>query len=91
MMSSVARKLSHGGNIYPLKACLVKVLPELIEAAVYSNYGNRKASENNIVVGYFNFNAKVEINGSVEHVHLTVQIRKDGKFYYSHELNIYKK
>lgn len=85
------RKLSHGGNVYPLKACLVEVLPQLIISARYSNYGRKKPGDKKGVVGYFNFNASVLMDGEEKHVHLVIRQMIDGRFYYTHELNVYKK
>lgn len=85
------RKLSHGGRINPLKACLVQVLPDLLIAAKYSNYGRRKPGDKKGVVGYFNFNAKAMMDGVEQYVHLVVKQQTDGRFYYTHELNAYKK
>jgi hypothetical protein len=77
-----ARKTSHGSGIYSKKACLITVLDQLIRYAEYSNWGDRKTTDANYVIGYLNFNAKVRIDGKLEHVHLVVRVRNTGKCHY---------
>ena len=36
------------------------------------------------------FNAKVRIDGKIEHIHIAVIVKTNGKAYYSHEVNIKK-
>lgn len=82
-------KISFGGKIYIKKAAVIKVLKDVIKIAVYNNFGNRKTSDNPQVIGYLNFKSKIIIDGKVEHLRLSVQLRNNGKFYYNHEVNIY--
>ena len=86
-----ARKMSHGGTVYSKKACLIMVLDQLVRYAEYSNWGNPKPTDPYYVIGFLNFKAKVRIDGKIEHVHLVVRVRKDGKFrcsfHYSLEVN----
>jgi len=84
---SGARKVSHGTATYSKKACLISVLDQLIEYAEYNNWGNRKEKDPPNVVGYFNFKAKVKIDGKIEHIRLVIRLRNDGKFHYSMEVN----
>ncbi|MDR3132698.1 MAG: hypothetical protein LBU42_01575 [Prevotellaceae bacterium] len=84
-----AKKTSFGGHIYPKKACLVEVLDDLLRYAEYNNWGERKASDTSNVVGFFNFKAKVYIDGKMEYVHLVVILRNDASFHYSLEINVW--
>ena len=84
-------KVAYGGNIYTKKACAIQILPLLIKYAKYSNWGDRKNSDNPTVVGYFNFKVKARIDNKIEYFHLVIQLRNNGKFYYTHEVNIWHK
>ena len=81
------RKTSHGGAMYHKKAESIRALPEIIRIAKYTNFGNRKDTESRAVVGYFNFKSKFYLDGELEHIHLTVQLQKNGKFHYNVEVN----
>jgi len=83
------KKTSFGGSMYPKKACLVEVLDKLIRYAAYSNWGERKDSDNPHVIGYLNFKSAVRIDGKLEHVHLVIRVNNNGKFHYSMEVNIW--
>jgi hypothetical protein len=82
-----AKKTALGSAAYSKKACLVSVLDQLLCYAEYNNWGDRKAKDPANVIGFFNFKAKVRIDGKLEHVHLVVRVRKDGKFHYAMEVN----
>ena len=82
-----ARKTSHGGSVYPKKKCLVEVLDKMIEHAEYSNWGERKATDPPHIIGYLNFNVKVKIDETIEHIHLVIRLTNDGKFHYYMEVN----
>ena len=84
------RKIAFGGSMYHLKAEAVKIIVELIETATYNNWGHRKVSDKIEVVGYLNFKAKGKIDGEIYNFRIAVQLRKDGKLYYNHEINIDK-
>jgi Large polyvalent protein-associated domain 3 len=84
-------KLAFGGRVYPKKAALVEVLTQMVKQGEFSNFGNAKEKDGDNVVGFLNFKCKVQIDDKIENVRFTVQMRNDGKFYYSHEVNIYKK
>jgi len=60
-----------------------------MEVAEYNNFGERKSTDKPSVHGYFNFKAKVIINGKLEHVRISV-LFKNNKAYYNHEVNIIK-
>jgi len=81
------KKLSFGGKIYPKKASVLSVLDEVLENAVYNNFGSPKTRDKYTVIGYLNFKAKILIDGISEYLHLVIQIRRDGYYYYSHEIN----
>jgi hypothetical protein len=82
-----ARKTSHGSAVYSKKACLITVLDKLIRYAEYSNWGDRKNTDDPHVIGYLNFKVKVKIDEKVEHVHLVIRVRNTGRFHYAMEVN----
>jgi hypothetical protein len=82
-----ARKLARGGAIYLKKASLVPILPELVKVAEYSNFGQRKETDNPELLGFLNFKAKCIIDGKTEHVRLSVQFCRRNKFFYNVEVN----
>ena len=86
-----SKKTSYGGYLYPKKACLVEVLDQLIRHAEYSNWGERKATDPDYVIGFLNFKVKVRINGALKHVRLVIRVRNTGKFHYSLEVNVWEK
>ena len=67
-----------------------KCLERLIEVAEYNNLGRRKDTDKETVLGYLNFKAKVKIDTKVENVRISVLLKKNGKAYYNHEVNIKK-
>jgi len=84
---SGGRKVSYGGHKYVKKSAILQCLPKLLEVAEFNNFGNRKTSDNPLVMGYLNFKAKVKIDGKTENVRIAVTLRSDGKIYYNHEVN----
>lgn len=81
------RKTAYGEAMYSKKAALVFILPELIKYAQYNNFGNRKPTDSDEVLGYLNFKAKCRIDGELAHIRIAVQFQKGGKFYYNVEVN----
>jgi hypothetical protein len=81
------KKSSYGAAMYTKKAAVIKILDQLLTFAQYSNWGERKESDNDYVIGYLNFKAKVKIDKEICHFTLNVQVRKDGKFQYSLDEN----
>ena len=81
------RKTSHGGTIYYKKACTVEIIDKIIKYAKYNNYKSRKSTDKAYVIGFLNFKAKIKIDNKIENIRLAVQFRKDGKMYYSIEIN----
>jgi len=64
---------------------------DLIKYAEYNNFGNRKRNDTRHILGYLNFKVKAKINNQYKFLRITVIIANTGKFYYHHEINIYKK
>lgn len=83
-------ELANGRAMYEKKAALVQCLPELLTHAEYTNFGTRKFTDPKNIFGYANFKAKVYIDGKLEHAHITVLVKANGKAYYCHEINIIK-
>ncbi|MCR4738222.1 MAG: hypothetical protein K5846_08710 [Bacteroidales bacterium] len=81
------RKTAYGEAMYSKKAEVVRILPDLIEQAIYNNFGQRKQGDNKDILGYLNFKAKCILDGKVEHLRIAVQFQKGGKFYYNVEVN----
>jgi hypothetical protein len=84
-------KLSIGGGMYPLKAELIRVLPEILEQAVYNNWGDRKTKDPAHIIGYLNFKCKVQIDEKIKNLRIAVQMQKNGKIYWNHEINMVNK
>lgn len=84
-----AKKLSYGTKHYKKKTALLLVVDKIIENMIYSNWGSRKISDKQNVIGYFNFKCKVYIDHVPENIRIAIQVRSNGKFYYNHEINIY--
>lgn len=81
------RKTAYGEAIYLKKAAIVLILPQIIKYGVYNNFGQKKTTDNDAILGYLNFKCKCKIDGQVECVRLAVQFQKGGKFYYNIEIN----
>ena len=85
------KKLLKGGNFYATKAEMVKALPSIMKNAAYNNWGNRKSSDKKNVIGYLNFKCKVVLDSETLHLRIAVRLYKNGKLYYNHEVNKWKK
>ena len=83
-------ELAHGRALYAKKVAILKCLLELLEVAEYNNFGRKKDTDKETVLGYLNFKAKVIINDKIENVRINVLLKKNGKAYYNHEVNIKK-
>ena len=68
------KKTSHGSYMSKKKASVVKILKDVLQCAVYSNWGDRKATDPEDVIGYLNFKCKVRVDGVVSHFVLNVQL-----------------
>ena len=86
--STGGRKVSFGGSVYNKKAETVRIINKLLKYAEYNNFGEAKLTDKKYVIGYLNFKAKFKLDNKTENVRIAVQMRKDGKFYYNHEINI---
>jgi hypothetical protein len=83
-------ELAYARAPYASKIAVLLCLEKLLEIAEYNNFGQRKDTDKQNVLGYFNFKAKVQINGRIEHARISVVLKKDGKAYYNHEINVIK-
>jgi hypothetical protein len=79
------RKVSSIGSIYSAKAEAIKIIDQLIENAEYNNWGEKKDTDPDFVTVYLNFKVKCKIDSIVHFIRLSIQVRKDGTFYYNHE------
>ena len=82
-----ARKTAQGGAMYHKKAEIVKILPEIIKYALYNNFGKRKETDPEEVLGFLNFKGRCKLDREVENVRLAIQFQKSAKFYYNIEVN----
>ncbi len=82
-----ARKTTIGSAMYLKKATALLIMPEIIRVAEYSNFGERKETDNVEVIGFLNFKAKCKINGITEYLRIAVQFRRNDKFFYNIEVN----
>ena len=73
--------------MYIKKAAAVLILPQLIRHATYNNFGKRKISDPQNIVGYLNFKCKCIIDGKKECIRLAVRQQTDGSFFYNIEVN----
>lgn len=81
------RKTAYGEAMYFKKAAAALILPEIIEHAIYNNFGERKENDPPTIIGYLNFKCKCLIDGHDEHIRLSIQFQKGAKFYYNIEVN----
>ena len=84
---SSARKTAYGEAIYLKKAALALIIKDVLKYAKYNNFGKRKDSDSNDVLGYLNFKCKVKIDGKTECARIAVRFMRGGKFYYNVEIN----
>lgn len=82
-----ARKTSMGSAMYIKKATVLLVICDLLKYAEYSNFGERKLTDNPEVLGFLNFKAKCFVNGERENLRIAVQFCRGDKFYYNVEVN----
>jgi len=83
-------ELAYAKAPYAKKIAVLQCLDRLLEVAEYNNFGQRKETDKQNILGYFNFKAKVKIDGNLEHIRISVVLKKDGKAYYNHEVNVIK-
>ena len=82
-----SRKTAYGEAMYLKKAAVIIALPEIIQNAVYNNWGDRKDSDGENIIGFLNFKCKCIIDNKTEHLRLAIRVQNDGKFYYNVEVN----
>ena len=80
-------KLYRGSTINNVKASAIKILVEMIENALYSNFGGRKLTDKQNVVGFLNFKSKGIIGEKLYDFRIAIKFKTDGKAYYSHTIN----
>ena len=78
----------HARNAGYLKVKALFILDELMEVASFSNFKGPDADDSNLVFGYFNFEAKCQIEGNQQRIRLVVRLTRDGKFFYDHALRV---
>ena len=72
-------ELAYARAPYAKKIAVLQCLEKLLEVAEYNNFGQRKETDKQNVLGYFNFKAKVKIEGKLENVRISVVLKKMGK------------
>ena len=84
------RKTAMGEAMYQKKAEMIRVLPQLVEYALYNNFGKCKPGESDEVIGYLNFKGRCVFDGKIENVRIAIQFQRSAKFYYNIEVNMIK-
>ena len=85
--STSARKTAYGEAMYYDKATSLLILPQILQYASYNNFGQRKETDDDTILGYANFKCKVIINGKNKTLRIAVKIAKGGFLYYNIEVN----
>jgi hypothetical protein len=80
-------KIYRGATINAEKASVVQILDELVENAEYNNFGERKETDKQNVLGFLNFKAKAKIGDEICNLRISVKCKTDGNTYYSHGIN----
>ncbi len=75
--SEGGRKIAYGEAMYSAKAAVIEHLDTLIKNSTYNNWGDRKASDNEEILGYLNFKSKITIDGKKRHVRIAISVDKD--------------
>lgn len=85
-------KLAYGGKMYPAKAALTEKIPDIIRDMIYVNFGDRKVTDKDNVVGFLNFKCAVKVDKENKTLKIAVCLKTNGDFvysiYYSHDLNL---
>jgi len=77
-------KTSFGGKFYIKKFALINELENIIKAAKRKNLGNKKQHDKANVIGYLYFENVVLIDNEMNHIRLSIRIKNNGTFNYSH-------
>ncbi len=80
-------KISTNRRIGVLNASVVSVLDKALRNAEYNNFGDRKKTDKENVLGYLNFKVKIKVDDKVQMFRIAVKLKTDMKAYYNH--NIY--
>ena len=82
-------KITAKRNIGTVNAAIVQIIDKLLTEAQYSNFGERKESDKQNVIGYLNFKAKASVDEQIYHFRIAVKLKTDMKAYYNHTVNRY--
>ena len=75
--SEGGRKIAYGEAMYSAKATVIEHLGSLIKNSTYNNWGDRKPSDSEEILGYLNFKSKITIDGKKRHVRIAISVDKD--------------
>ena len=75
--SEGGRKIAYGEAMYSAKAAVIEHLDTLIKNSTYNNWGDRKPSDSEEILGYLNFKSKITIDGKKRHVRIAISVDKD--------------
>ena len=73
-------ELAYGRALHAKKIAILFCLADLVREAEYSNFGNRKTSDSETVLGYLNF--KVKIDDKIENARISILLKTNLKAYY---------
>lgn len=77
-VTNAGKKIARG-VMYKEKAAVIKSLETLIKNSTYNNWGNRKPTDSNDVLGYLNFKSKLTIDGKKRHVRISIVLDRQRK------------
>ncbi len=75
--SEGGRKIAYGEAMYSAKAAVIEHLGTLIKNSTYNNWGDKKPSDSEEILGYLNFKSKITIDGKKRHVRIAISVDKD--------------
>jgi len=84
-------KITQNRKIGNTNAEAVRILEQIIEQAKYNNFGERKESDKENVLGFLNFKGKAVIDNTLCHFRIAIKRKTDGNTFYNHTLNRQKK
>ena len=74
--SGAGKKIAKGGTMYKEKTAVVEKLETIIKNSTYNNWGNRKVTDSEDILGYLNFKSKIVIDGEKKHVRVAIVLTK---------------
>lgn len=83
-------KVTQHRKIGQINAAAIKIIDKMLENAEYSNFGQRKETDKQNIIGYLNFKATAIIEGEKRHFRISLKLKTDMKAYYNHTVNRYK-